>query len=286
MTMMKKLSVLWMSLTILLFSGARVLAQHSNLEVIHPSPLSVAFKKTSNLLFPYAIKSVNIGSKDVLGQIAKGVENILQLKAAKQGFDETNLTVVTSDGKFYSYILNYTDSPSELNIKVGENQNYPKADAIFSYKSDNEARIYDITAQIAAKKPILASVNDKKYDMKLSLAGLYVKGDKLYFQLALDNDSQVDYNIQAIRFYIKDKKRAKRTASQEIEQLPVEYAGNIEIVRGKSKQTAVLTLSRFTIPDKKLLHIEMMEANGGRHLGLKISNKIIMGARGLGNENK
>lgn len=45
------------------------------------------------------LKSVDRGSKDVLAQKAKGVESILQVKAAKTNFDETNLTVINADGK-------------------------------------------------------------------------------------------------------------------------------------------------------------------------------------------
>jgi hypothetical protein len=49
--------------------------------VIEPYPLWVTLNKTTNLIFPYAIKSVDRGSRDVLAQKAKGVENILLVKA-------------------------------------------------------------------------------------------------------------------------------------------------------------------------------------------------------------
>jgi len=283
--MMRKNSVVRISLILLLFICAKAQAQfHINkIEPVTIPPLSlpITYWKTTNLIFPYAIKSVDKGSKDVLVQIAKGVENILQVKAAKQGFTETNLSVVTAEGKFYSYILNYLENPPALNIKVGSNINYPKTDALFSYKTDNEARTYDITEQIAAKKPVISGLSDKQFDVKFSMDGLYIKNDKLYFQLSVENNSGVDYGIQALRFYIKDKTKSKRTASQEIEQLPVEYTGNVEIVRGKSKQVIVMAMDRFTIPDSKILYVELMEANGGRNLGFKVKNKNIVAAKNI-----
>lgn len=281
---MRKNSVVWISLIILLTTGtvkAQLIKGAVSQMVITPSPLQVTYSKTTNLLFPYAIKSVDKGSKDLLVQIAKGVENILQVKAGKQGFSETNLTVVTAEGKLYSYLVNYTENPVALNIKVGNNINYPHTDALFTYKTDNEAKVYDITEKIAAKKPILKGIKDGGNDIELSLAGLYIKEDKLYFQFKLENNSEVDYNIEALRFYIKDKKRAKRTAAQEIEQLSVEQAGNIEIIRGKSSQAIVIAIPKFTIPDKKVLMIELMEMNGGRHLNLRIQNKTIIAAKGI-----
>lgn len=281
--MMRKNSVVWISLIILLClnvpSMAQVLIGSMQQSTIEPLPLTITYGKTSNLVFPYPIKSVDIGSKDVLAQLAKGVENILQVKASKQGFTETTLTVVTADGKLYPYILNYTDAPVVLNTKVGNNPNYPRADALFSYKTDNEAKVYDITEQIASKKPILKHIDDSKFDVAINLDGVYIKEDMLYFQFGLDNNSNVDYNIDGIRFYIRDKKKSKRTAVQEIELQALQVAGNTEIIRGQSHQNFVVALSKFTIPDKKLLFVQLMEQNGGRHLQLKIQNKTIIGAR-------
>lgn len=282
---MKKNRAVWISLMMLLSISIGAQAQGQQpataLIPIPPSGLYVTYDKTTNLVFPYAIKSVDVGSKDVLVQLAKGVENILQVKAAKQGFSETNLTVVTADAKLYSYLLNYSAVPQVLNIKVGSNMNYPKADALFSYKSDNEAKVYDLNQQISSKKPILKNINDSRYDVAMSLLGTYIKDDKLYFQFALDNSSTVDYNIEALRFFIVDKKKSKRTALQEVELIPVERIGNSEIIRGNSKQNIVVTLSKFTIPDKKVLSIRLMELSGGRHLKLDIPNKVILHSKVL-----
>ncbi len=278
---MRKICVLWMSI-FLLFAAGPMQAQQSRTlnepSIIQPGRILIGYQKTTNIIYPYAIKSVDKGSKDVLAQMAKGVENILQIKAAKQGFSETNLTVVTADGKLYSHLLNFTDNPQLLNIKIGASMNYPNADALFSYKTDNEAKVYDLTEQIASKKPVLKGIKDNKYNITLSLAGIYFKADKLYFQFSLENSSEVDYPIETFRFYIKDAKSAKRTAKQEVEQLPVQLAGNVELIRGNSQQNVVVTLPRFTIPDKKVLMIELMEGNGGRHLSLKLKNKTIIKA--------
>ncbi|PSK90775.1 conjugative transposon protein TraN [Taibaiella chishuiensis] len=282
---MRKISAVWISFIILFItqyeSQAQSLINGVRQSTIASFPLTITFSKTTNLMFPYPIKSVDKGSKDVLVQIAKGVENILQVKAAKQGFAETNLTVVTSDGKLYSYLLNYSDFPAALNIKVGQNINYPGSDALFTYKSDNEAKVHDITEQIASKKPVIKNIRDSRYEVAIFLHGVYIKDDKLYFQFRLENNSNVDYSAEAIRFFIKDKKKSKRTSTQEIELSPVQVAGNTEIIRGQSSQNFVVALPKFTVPDKKLLCIELQEQNGGRHLGLKIQNKTIVAAKAI-----
>src|SRR3954465_2162110 len=82
---------------------------------IDPYPLQITYNKTTNLVFPYTIKSVDRGSPDILVQKARYADTILQLKAGREGFKETNLSVVTTDGKLYSFLLQYVPSPARLN---------------------------------------------------------------------------------------------------------------------------------------------------------------------------
>src|SRR5688500_828142 len=83
-----------------------------------PQALEIAYNKTTSLVFPAIIKSVDRGSRDLLAQKAKGVENILQLKAARHGFPNTNLTVITSDGKLHEFTVAYSKAPGSLVISV------------------------------------------------------------------------------------------------------------------------------------------------------------------------
>ena len=84
--------------------------------------MEITFNKTTNLIFPYSVKSVDRGSKDILVQQPKGTENIIQIKAGKPKFTQTNLSVITIDGKLYSFIVDYTSQPNQLNIIV-QNKN-------------------------------------------------------------------------------------------------------------------------------------------------------------------
>src|SRR4051812_19268921 len=109
-------------LIVIVLIGALCLLQQVTLfaqylpKSITPYKVSISYDKTSNLIFPFAIKSVDIGSAAVLAQKAQGVENILQLKAGEQYFKETNVTVITVDGHFYSFIVNFNAEPSILNF--------------------------------------------------------------------------------------------------------------------------------------------------------------------------
>jgi len=102
---------------------------------ISSEPLAIAVGKTTNLIFPFGIKSVDRGSRDVLVQKAKGLETILQVKAATACFEATNLTVITTDGKLYSYSVSYDESTTQLNL------DYTKGNSITIPSAFNESQI-------------------------------------------------------------------------------------------------------------------------------------------------
>ena len=63
--------------------------------MIPPYALEVTFTKTVHIIFPAAIRYVDLGSIDVMAAKADGAENVLRVKAATQGFRrETNLSVI------------------------------------------------------------------------------------------------------------------------------------------------------------------------------------------------
>lgn len=246
--------------------------------IIEPYHLAIGFSKTTNLVFPNSIKSVERGSKDVLAQKAKGVENILQVKAGKVSFDETNLTVITADGKLYSYLINYAKTPSVLNIEFPPADNI-NADAFFSPASVNESVIVSNAKKVACKKRVVYGMVDKKYEMKLSLNGLYIASDVMYFQMKVQNNSNLNYAIDQFRFFIRDQKKSKRTATQELEIKPLYVLNNTPLIPGQSENTFVFALPKFTIPDNKYFAVQVMEKDGGRHLALSLNNKHLIHAK-------
>ena len=64
--------------------------------VIPPYALEVTFSKTVHVIFPSALRYVDLGSSDLLAAKADGTENVLRVKAALRDFSrESNLSVIT-----------------------------------------------------------------------------------------------------------------------------------------------------------------------------------------------
>ncbi|WP_288878895.1 conjugative transposon protein TraN [Pedobacter panaciterrae] len=265
-------------ITILLLSAV-IMNSHGQDKVMGTMLLGAGTAKTTSLVFPYPIISGVRGSRDIMTQKAKGVENILLLKANKAEFEETSLSVVTSDGSIYSFLVSPSCYP-ELSINIKEAIPVSNKLAELEKPAGNSSGIQD-AAKIIADKQAFYHIKDKHFDVSVTLQGIYIHEDVLYFQLALKNDSGIAYDISQFRLFIRDQKKTKRTAEQELEQKPIWTNGNIEKILGHSEQTVVVAIPKFTIPDKKLLVLQVQEQNGGRNLSLDLSNKKIIKAKAL-----
>ena len=203
------------------------------------------------------------GTKEILVQQVKEVDNILLVKAASKGFPETNLSVVTEDGSVYSFVICYDSQPPVW---------------IYNFPVYTKANIATYANGILDNPKRMRGINDRRWEIATKVTGIYIKDNIIYYQLRLSNQSSIDYDIELLRFYIKDKKKGKRTAMQENELIPAYLAGNTNKVKALTNNIVVVALEKFTIPDAKFLAIQLMEKNGGRHLQIKVKNKHILKA--------
>lgn len=244
--------------------------------------IQLSYSKTTSILFPYAVKSLDIGSRDVLVQKAKGVENILLLKAGKQNFLQTNLTVVTSDGKLYSFILNFDDLCPTLHIDAGL-RTADDRQLLFSLENENQKEIKDYAMLALSRKNKVSGLNSRRSEIEIRVDGIYIHQDIMYFRVSLGNDSKINYDVDQLRFFIRDQRKSKRTASQEIEVIPFFSTGDFSRIYDKSEVVTVFALPKFTIPEKKKFTMQVFEKNGGRHLELDIKNRNLENLEILGN---
>ena len=273
---MKKFNVMVMVYVLLFTVGSSAQQISKNiLSEITPDSLKIGYSKTTNIVFPFAIKSVDRGSEDVLVQKGKGFENILQIKAAKQEFVPTNLTVVTADGKLYSFLLSYDEQNPQLNLSVNTTEPL-KQHVLFSSGSGNEQELQLYSKFALYDKCRIRGEKESEYGIKLHLNGIFIQNDVMYYRIVVVNHSKIKYDIDQFRFFIRDSKKVKRTASQEIEITPLHILNNYETIDEESENTFVFAVPKFTIPEKKYFAIQLMENNGGRHLTIQVKNKKLV----------
>jgi conjugative transposon TraN protein len=228
--------------------------------------LCISSNKTTSLIFPFPIKHVDRGHKEIIVQQVAEAENILLVKAASPDFSETNLSVITSDGSLYSFEVCYDPAPLVW---------------VYQLPVQKQATMTAYANAVLVHQPVIKSLDHGKWNMHLRLTGIYIKGDVLYYQLSIQNQSSLDYSVDGLRFSIKDRKVAKRTSIQEIELHPLLIAGNATLIKAHDVTTIVVALEKHVIPDKKMLVVDVVEKGEGRSLTLRVSNKHILGATPL-----
>lgn len=184
--------------------------------------------------------------------------------------------MITADGRLNSFVVSYARRPTVLNLSLAGTL---KGNTIFlSPENVNDAEVQSYAQAVATSKKKVKGIKDKNLGIRFQMSGLFIQDDVLYLRINMENHSNIAYDIDQLRFFIRDQKKANRTATQEIEIKPVYVQNNTDKVDGNSQQTMVFALPKFTIPDKKYLAIQLMEKNGGRHLGLHVKNKTIVKA--------
>lgn len=258
--------------------------------MIPPHGLEVTYDKTTHIIFPSAVRYVDLGSPNLIAGKADGAENVIRVKATVKNFrQETNLSVITEDGSFYTFNVKYANEPLILNVEMtdfihdGEAVNRPN-NAMEIYLKDLGSESPMLVRMIMKSiykedKRVVKHIGCKRFGIQYLLKGIYTHNGLLYFHTQLKNSSNVPFDVDFITFKIVDKKVAKRTAIQEQVILPLRAFNYITNVSGKKDGRTVFAMDKFTIPGDKQLVVELNEKNGGRHQSFTVENEDLVRAK-------
>lgn len=256
------------------------------LDKIEPYQMQVTYDKTSHLIFPAPILYVDLGSEYLMASKAQDARNVLRVKAAVRDFDpETNFSVITDEGRFYSFNVRYSSSPEIVSYDLKTIQNKTggagRNDALFETLGNISPSSAALIMQriYNSSKHTGKHIRSKSFGITFSLKGLYIDKGKYFFHTQVVNRAHVPFNIEAVNFKIVDKKTARRTALQQRELLPLSVYKAQEAIEGDSSDQNVFLLDQFTLEDSKILLIEIYEKNGGRHQTLRVKNSDLVKAR-------
>ena len=247
-----------------------------NGRVVLPYGLEVTFEKTVHLIFPAAIRYVDLGSQNIIAGKADDAENVLRVKAAVREFEtETNMSVICEDGSFYEFNVKYADEPEKLSIEMKDFLS-PTEGRLPSNRADIYFKELGSESPILVKlimksiyqndKRIIKHVGAKQFGMRFLLRGLYAHNGLLYFHVRMDNESNMPYAVDFITFKVVDKKVAKHTAIQERMLQPLRAFHQVMWIGAGRSERIVFALEQFTLSEDKQLEVTLYERNGSRTL--------------------
>lgn len=252
---------------------------------IEPYRMEVTYEKTSHLIFPTAIRYVDLGSDYLIAGKAEDAENVLRVKAAVRDFEpETNFSVITDDGRFYNFDVHYNPYPMVLNydlLTMRKAINRTKSsEVLFEELGNSSPSLIGLIMETIYKKDkcMVKHIGAKGFGIQFILKGIYIHDGKYYFHTEVKNRTNVPFHIDFINFKIVDKKIAKRTVAQERTLKPLRIYKTFDGIKEKATEQNVFLLDQFTIANDKMLLIEIFEKNGGRHQTLQVENADLMKA--------
>jgi len=256
-----------------------------------PIILEITDNKTTHLIFSSPVQYFDYGTQDV-GVLETPEGNIIKVKAAVEHFLETNLTVMTSNNVFYSFLLRYNSNPKKLNYFFDTEDGKIFLTSQTAVKQQAEIKEENANTNFEKICNNLISENDKRASYvtgikkdKITVVLKNVLVDSKYIYLVLDavNESAVNYDVDFIKFFVKPKKKNKKTSIQDLESTAIFKSNvpNVLIAQPESTTNFVYVFDKFTVSDDKKFVMELWEKNGERSIELEISNRALLNATPL-----
>ena len=198
-------------------------------QMVTPYGVEVTFAKTVHIIFPSAVRYVDLGSNHIIAGKADGAENVIRVNEPEMLNIEMKDFLENEDTSDFSH--------TRMNIYFRElgNESPLLVKLIMqSIYKNNDRKVRHL--------------GSKRFGIQFLIKGIYTYNGMLYVHTQTKNSSNVPFDTDFIKFKIVDKKVPKRTAM------------------------------KFTIPDDKLLLVELYEKNGGRHQTIRVENADIVNA--------
>ena len=250
--------------------------------------IQVSNTMTTHIIFPYDIRYADLGSKEIAGEAIEKAGNVFRLKALNANmFLQTNLTVVTSDGRLFSFLISYKSNPDAVTYDLTKQLLDGDVSKSAKVAAGSQARLTDNLnrqgelAMHSRRK--IRHIGFKAQGMDLYLRNILYKDDVMYVVLGMENDSKLDYDIDYLRTYVMQmKKVGESSATQDVPVEPIKVFDASEgVIPRHDKLTKVIAIERLTLEKDRRLVVQVGEESGGRQLTIQIGPEELATARPL-----
>ena len=220
------------------------------------------------------IQYVDISTDHIVGDMP--VKNILRIKPnpkEKLATQEQGIVTIVCQKYMVQYRLQHADVQEATKSKFISSVD---GRGLLLPEITISAEEMKVLSMQLLNKPKEKPINSSKHQgMKITINQVYTSGDYFFMDVSLQNRSSVTFEIDQVRFHVKDKKVMKATNVQQIELEPeyVLYTQN----RIRRRYRNVFVFKKFTFPNEKTFEIEVSEKQlSGRTLHLKLDYRQIL----------
>jgi conjugative transposon TraN protein len=229
---------------------------------------------STHFIMEDAVKYSDISNPTVVGDIP--IKNVLRIKPLTDSVGILGYVTIATERQLIQFEMVYTRDIQKAckQYTVKQAQAFQHPDVKLSEKEMRSLSETILKKESKHKRTI------EKNKITLMLNNVYVVNDHYFFDITIQNQSNIAFAIDQIRFKIEDEKVSKATNFQQIETTP-KYQYNHGTDFTKSYRN-VYVFDKFTFPNDKILTIELAEKQvSGRAEVLKIKYKDILTAETL-----
>lgn len=231
-------------------------------------------KVSTHFVMSDPIKYVDISTDLVAGDIP--LKNVLRVKPLTDSIENQGIITIATEREMVQYELVYTSDMQKAvkQYTVKQAQIYRHPDVKLSEKEMKRL------CETALLKKSHNKRHVEKNKISITLNNIYVLYDHYFLDISVENQSNIDFEIDQIRFKVEDEKIAKATNFQQLEIIP-KFQQNKELGFSKTYRN-IFVFEKFTFPDDKVFTIEIAEKQmSGRAEVLKIKYKDVLNADNL-----
>lgn len=218
------------------------------------------------------ISYVDISNNKIVGDIPVG--NVLRLKPIEEGAN--GIVTIVTESYFVQYMLVYTDELDKVytrhNIQYSELRSLMDPEKVLT-----KADMYDYAGKMFVQKKRYYDVSTVSKRLKVTLNNIYTVDKYFFIDLSLKNRSNIQFDIDQIRFKVEDKRMTKATNLQSVEIKPIiTYLDDNSF---KKNYRNIFVFEKFTFPEDKVFSIEISEKQiSSRTILLRISYADVLRA--------
>ncbi|MEN5132114.1 conjugative transposon protein TraN [Elizabethkingia anophelis] len=244
--------------------------------------LNISDGVSLHIISPEPIQFVDLSTDNLTGDLP--AENIARVKISN-GNKASELNwrpdpgIITVVGQSFmaQYKVNYKNSETHNTITQIQIQPENMQPLEYPKIAFSNQELYNFSMDILKKKTKapLREVNDFKLSIQLN--NVYVISDYIFLDISFNNDSNLSYNIDGLKFSIEDKKIYKATNNQSLELKP-EYQLYHQSQFKKNFHN-IYVFKKLTYPNSKVMVIRLIEEPiSGRTVEMKIKYSDILKA--------
>lgn len=239
----------------------------------------IPLHSTTHFISKEPISYIDISTENVEGDLPK--DNLARIRPTKGKMkegDQFTITIVTAVAVTV-YKLKCVDELTNSNatyvIQIYDHQGVRIKNKAYFKEQD----FLSFAEEALGKKRRIFNLSTSAYDLTLSIRNIFSVHGQLLFEVQLKNHSKIPFDIDEVRFKIKDRKILNTTISQDVEirsafALKEDNKGSVQ-----TNWTNVYAFKKFTYPQDKVFSIEFTERQiSGRKISLNVDYNQILQA--------